>query len=373
MTDNQKKIYFIEVLRGIAPLLVVGYHLVGPLLGAYDFWPGMGLDLFRNGNIGVDIFFIISGFIICYATQKIEVRPLLSFVLRRFFRIYPLLFFCIMFMWFAYASWKPTSDLIRSLLLLHGDYSLPAPFFGYNILYPAWTITYEVMFYTLFLIGMLVSHRNRALITSLIILIIMLSIHFFFKGTVSISGHFSAYSLDMSWMAPALTILGSPMLLEFVFGMFLYNVFMKVGNIESNTFRYLMIGLSILGIYALIHIDTKAHGFTDKGLIAAFIFTSMMFSEMSGVRISFRVTRFLSDISYSLYLTHAIVLAMVLIYLKDHGISEYPKGLFSFIYLMSLCIFVAYITHITIELPFISLGKRLVSYIKSATTPSVGC
>ncbi|MDR7941167.1 acyltransferase [Enterobacter soli] len=372
MTDNQKKIYFIEVLRGVAPLLVVGYHLVGPLLGAYNFWPGMGLDLFRNGNIGVDIFFIISGFIICYATQKSEVNPLLSFVLRRFFRIYPLLIFCILFMWFAYASWKPTSDLIRSLLLLHGDYSLPAPFFGYNMLYPAWTISYEIVFYMLFLLGMAFSHKFRALISSVIILTLMLSIQLIFKGSASISGHFSAYSENMSWMAPILTILGSPMLLEFIFGMFLYKVFTKFGHVKNNTFKYSMIILSVLGIYSLIHIDTKLHGFTDKGLMAAFIFTSMMLAEMSGVRMSFRVTKFFSDISYSLYLTHVIALALVLMALKHIGINDYPKGIVPFVCLMSLCIAVAYITHIAIERPFISIGKRIVSFVKYKESPSMG-
>lgn len=372
MTDNQQKIYFIEVLRGVAPLLVVGYHLPGPLIYSYDFWPGMGLDLFRNGNIGVDIFFMISGFIICYATQKSEARPLLSFVLRRFFRIYPLFLFCIIFMWFAYASWKPSIELIRSIFLLHGDYSLPAPFFGYNMLYPAWTISYEIIFYALFLLGMAFSHKFRALISSVIILTLMLSIQLIFKGSSSISGHFSAYSENMSWMAPILTILGSPMLLEFIFGMFLYKVFTKFGHVKNNTFKYSIIILSVLGIYSLIHIDTKLHGFTDKGLMAAFIFTSMMLAEMSGAKMSFRITKFFSDISYSLYLTHAIVLTLVLIYLKKNGINEYPKGIFSFTCLMSLCIGVSYITHIAIERPFISVGKRLVSYVKYKECPSVG-
>ncbi|AOP85642.1 hypothetical protein BFV64_04385 [Enterobacter kobei] len=372
MTDNQKKIYFIEVLRGVAPLLVVGYHLVGPLLGAYNFWPGMGLDLFRNGNIGVDIFFIISGFIICYATQKSEARPLLSFVLRRFFRIYPLFLFCIIFMWFAYASWKPSIELIRSIFLLHGDYSLPAPFFGYNMLYPAWTISYEIIFYALFLLGMAVSHTKRALITSVIMLTLMFSIQLLFKHSISISGHFSAYSDNMSWMAPILTLIGSPMLLEFIFGMILYKVFTKFGPIKNNAIKYSMMTLSIVGVYFIIHIDTKSHGFTDKGIIAAFIFSSMMFAEMSGAKMSFRITKFFSDISYSLYLTHAIVLTLVLIYLKNNGINEYPKGIFSFTCLMSLCIGVSYITHIAIERPFISVGKRLVSYVKYKECPSVG-
>ena len=121
MTENQQKIYFIEVLRGIAPLLVVGYHAAGSLVNAYASFPMLGLDIFRNGNIGVDIFFMISGFIICYATQKVETRPLLSFVIRRFFRIYPLFLFCLLFVWFSYSSWKPASEFIKSAFLLHSN------------------------------------------------------------------------------------------------------------------------------------------------------------------------------------------------------------------------------------------------------------
>lgn len=372
MNNNQQKIYFIEVLRGVASLLVVGYHLPGPLIHAYEFWPSMGLDLFRNGNIGVDIFFMISGFIICYATKNVEHKPLLSFTLRRLFRIYPLFLFCVLFAWFTYASGKPSSEFIRSALLLHGNYSLPAPFFGYNILYPAWTISFEVIFYAIFLSAMAINHTHRALISSIVMLVSIFGIQLLFKNSVSVSGDFSSYSDKMFWMSPILTLLSSPMFLEFIFGMFLYKAFTKIGPIKNNIIRYLMVTLSIVGVYLMFYINTKTHGLTDKGMIAAFIFISMMVSEMSGVKMSFRVTKFFSDISYSLYLTHAIVLTLVSLYLKKNGISELPKGIITFVCLMSLCIGVSYIAHISIERPFIYIGKKLVAYFKYNKHPSMG-
>lgn len=359
MTENQQKIYFIEVLRGIALLLVVGYHAAGPLVNAYASFPMLGLDIFRNGNIGVDIFFMISGFIICYATQKVETRPLLSFVIRRFFRIYPLFLFCLLFVWFSYSSWKPASEFIKSAFLLHSNYSLRAPFFGYNMLYPAWTISYEILFYSIFLIGMAFSHKWRALITSLIILTSMLAIQLHFKSSISVSGDFSAYSVEMGAFAPVFTMLGSPMLLEFILGMFLFFVFRTFGEIKNNAIKFTMISTSVAGIYLLIHINTKLHGFTDKGLIAAFIFISMMIAEMSGAKMSFRITRFFSNISYSLYLTHSIVLSLSLMYIKSIGYTEYPKGFLFFALLMGTCILISYFSHIFIEKPFILLGKRL--------------
>lgn len=120
-----------------------------------------------------------------------------------------------------------------------------------------------------------------------------------------------------------------------------------------------MISTSVAGIYLLIHINTKLHGFTDKGLIAAFIFISMMIAEMSGAKMSFRITRFFSNISYSLYLTHSIVLSLSLMYIKSIGYTEYPKGFLFFALLMGTCILISYFSHIFIEKPFILLGKRL--------------
>lgn len=85
------KVKSIHYLRGLAALMVVFYHLKATLNNVYA-QKDLGDILFNSGAFGVDLFFIISGFIIFYSTEKKESSMPLKYMLRRFFRIYPLLF-----------------------------------------------------------------------------------------------------------------------------------------------------------------------------------------------------------------------------------------------------------------------------------------
>ncbi|EIR2665175.1 acyltransferase family protein [Escherichia coli] len=65
----QLKLNSIQVMRGIAALMVVGFHYRTSLNGVYA-QTNLGDLLFLNGAFGVDLFFIISGFIIVYSTKN---------------------------------------------------------------------------------------------------------------------------------------------------------------------------------------------------------------------------------------------------------------------------------------------------------------
>lgn len=80
----------IHYLRGIAALLVVLFHFRDKLNNVYT-QKDLGDLLFGGGLAGVDLFFLISGFIIVYSTKKKEINNILFFFVRRAFRIYPLL------------------------------------------------------------------------------------------------------------------------------------------------------------------------------------------------------------------------------------------------------------------------------------------
>ncbi|WP_431642439.1 acyltransferase family protein [Enterobacter mori] len=364
MIENQGKIYFIEVLRGFAALLVVGYHIAGVLMGAYDFWPGMGRDLFRNGNIGVDIFFMISGFIICYATKNKEENYRSNFIIRRFFRIYPLFFICLTIAWLTYNSGYDYTKYLLSATLMQNNYAGKAPFYDYNMLYPAWTIAYEVMFYFIFFISMCFSHRYRSVISMLLLAFLMCAIQLFFKGELSIYGGFSPYDERMGFMAPALTLLGSPLMIEFVIGMICFHVF-NTGLLKHRKYlANIFLMACITSMCLLYFMNLNMHGMTEKGIVAALIFITMMLSEMSGKKINLRVTKFFSDISYSLYITHAMILKYYINYLHSIGEKDYPKGLLSFFAIYIVCILVAYVSHITIERWFIGIGKSLITKLR---------
>jgi peptidoglycan/LPS O-acetylase OafA/YrhL len=99
--------------------------------------------LAAHGASGVDLFFTISGFIVCYVAARPSFTPL-SFLTKRFFRIYPLnvavtLLIVGAVLWGAGGIDEITSDrLIRSLLIL--PQRVPINSAG-------WTLEYEVAFY----------------------------------------------------------------------------------------------------------------------------------------------------------------------------------------------------------------------------------
>ncbi|WP_058962030.1 acyltransferase family protein [Type-E symbiont of Plautia stali] len=78
------KIVSIHYLRGIAALLVVAYH---NKTSGYEASGNQDIFeyLFKGGAFGVDLFFIISGFIIAYSTKENTENNLLNFTLKRLF------------------------------------------------------------------------------------------------------------------------------------------------------------------------------------------------------------------------------------------------------------------------------------------------
>ena len=95
--NNQKILNHIQFLRGISVILVFFYHL--------------NLSYFDYGFLGVDIFFVISGFvitsIISNEIKKTKKFDFYNFYTRRFKRIYPVLFFILTISFFFIIFLQP--------------------------------------------------------------------------------------------------------------------------------------------------------------------------------------------------------------------------------------------------------------------------
>lgn len=157
----REQLHNLQALRGIACLAVVVFHVAGieARFGLY-FSPLRPALWF--GYAGVDLFFVLSGFIIA-TTCRSDVgcpRRLPRYLLRRAWRIYPTF-------WAAYAitalvlgamrtqpldHWPPFSDAARGLLLLPDDWVL-------KTVGVAWTLWFEVMFYAAFGVLFLLPRR----------------------------------------------------------------------------------------------------------------------------------------------------------------------------------------------------------------------
>src|SRR5687767_4316208 len=157
---SDKKLNSIQVLRGIAAMTVVASHLV-PLERKY-FGEQLLPHFFDLGVSGVDLFFVISGFVMVTVTRgRRGGWRTLEFLYSRATRIYPtywFYFFITLCVFLAMPHWVNASenhqaDLWRSFFLFPGQH-LPLVLVG-------WSLILELWFYVVFAGLLLLDERMR--------------------------------------------------------------------------------------------------------------------------------------------------------------------------------------------------------------------
>lgn len=206
MTEYKMKYSYknIQALRGIAVLLVMALHITA-IEKKYS-TDTLLSDFFQIGATGVDIFFLISGFIMATVTAQnrfgFGITHVLTFLALRALRIYPLywlstsavLFFFTLIPSYTIALPAEKYFLLKSYLLLPQE-NLP-------LLSVGWTLVHELYFYLVFSLFLWFSARSR------ILLLIIWSI-------ASCAGY---ALLKPSQEQPWLYILLNPLTLEFTTG-----------------------------------------------------------------------------------------------------------------------------------------------------------
>lgn len=144
------KLEGIQIGRAVAALSVLYFHSWTALVRFPTDSPSPFCPLARLGELGVDLFFGISGFVICLIAAKPGFRPV-EFLTRRVFRIYPLWLLCLGVVAILFAVWRgwQNNETYHETLgyLLYSATLLPTrdlPF--YNI---GWTLQHEMAFYFL--------------------------------------------------------------------------------------------------------------------------------------------------------------------------------------------------------------------------------
>lgn len=157
-----KKYNSIQVLRAFASVAVVLHHVVA--IVKETFGSPLLYGLLRSGFGAVDLFFVISGFIITLTSFRLIGQPahLRAYASKRLFRVYPVYWLVALLLlggvWLA-THYRPAlvavpypfslPNLLRTLLL--------APF-HIPIDLVSWSLSYEIYFYVLF--GLLILNRN---------------------------------------------------------------------------------------------------------------------------------------------------------------------------------------------------------------------
>jgi exopolysaccharide production protein ExoZ len=140
---------YIQILRFLAALAVVAFHVLGAPPKGFEVPDSALTFALSYGGRGVDLFFVISGFVIFYATHSSSLTPA-EFLRRRVERIAPLYFFVIFTVTmlaitlpatFGTPDWYTPRHIIKSLAFISfTDGDMP-------VVYVGWSLEYEMYFY----------------------------------------------------------------------------------------------------------------------------------------------------------------------------------------------------------------------------------
>jgi exopolysaccharide production protein ExoZ len=338
--ETKQKINSIQWLRGFASVIVLICHTNA---ASTDVLKVSAIPLAEYGINGVDIFFVISGFIM-FLTTTANRRPFvpLDFMARRIIRIaptywlYSVLFFGLYFVLpqlfsRAVMTWP---DLLMSIAFIPhynavGDLS--------PIIAIGWTLNFEMFFYIVFCT---VRSRTRHIVMPIAtVFLLIVAGGTAFSPTNAILNSFS-----------------QPILLEFVFGCFVAWIFVNKRRLPSfMTFFLILIGITLSLYLPNIIPDngsTTALGywrFAARGIPAALLVLAVTCGDIRDIW-HVKPMLFLGDISYSLYLTHTLTLRVVFALYKHVQLTG-MMSLLANILAIAIAIAAAVLAYVLIERP----------------------
>jgi exopolysaccharide production protein ExoZ len=326
----------LQAVRGLAAILVLLHHTTNLAVQkqGQQFFNG----IFAPGNMGVDLFFVLSGFIIYYIHHKDigKKDKYKAFLSKRFIRIYPTywivalillpLYFIIPSIGESYS--RNPWYLIKSFLLF--------PQSVHPIVGPGWTLTHEMFFYLIFSLLILIKpkYSKPIFISWLFISFCLFVSSFFFEN--------SHYYLNFIF---------SSLNLEFAFGSLSAFLILRY----NSKFKFLLyFGLISVIISWSIKIFTSVniHEVISWGIPSALIIIGCVSYELDkNVKIP-KIIKYFGDASYSIYLIHGFAL------LAGHYVFKYLDlyryGSLSFLILAIFSLFCGCIFHSIIEKPFLA-------------------
>ena len=324
----------LSMLRGVAALTVCIFHFS---LSEGALQPGFFKDTIAfYGFTGVQLFFIISGFIIPYSMYKksYEFKDIGTFLLKRAIRIEPpYLLSIVLVVVVTYIStlvplYKgPPFYISPSALFLHLGY-LTAIFDKGWISPVYWTLAVEFQFYIFAaLFFPLLAHKKT--IAALFPLLLLAVLHFLQK-------QYSTQETDI-WLQ------------DMVFYCWLFIVGILL-------FRY-MCGLTS-GLVSALLIAICFFMFEIELGVSSLFLTSFGVLSIVFLKRSWVLTDFLGKISYSLYLVHHIMGMKILNLCSRFHLSDLERVVI-FWADIALCIFVAWIFYLIIEKPSLRWAEQL--------------
>jgi len=291
-----QKLDGLEAFRGLAALLVLLHHAFGTVSLPQNFNTVFLGGIFEEGDMGVNLFFVISGFVIAWSNPRDGRRPreVLIYVLRRIARIYPMYWVACLLVLPVY--WKFAPAAIGELTpgrLFHDALLLPWP--QTPMLGVAWTLIYEMMFYLLF-VPMLLNRRAGLMLWAALT-----------------AGILTALAVQWQPENVWLTHLISPYVLEFLAGMAVCLWIRRHPLTPRTAAALVRAGMLLLTAGVLLNyagmlnwVPANLHYALGAAILIMGL-VSLPASAGDGRRAGFRALQILGRYSFSIYLLHMAV------------------------------------------------------------------
>jgi exopolysaccharide production protein ExoZ len=287
-----QRILSIQYLRALAAMTVVVFHALESTTTRFEI-----------GAAGVDVFFVISGFIMASLTFDGDATPA-AFIWRRIIRIVPLYWMATLLALavslvrpnFFHAFDPSLENAALSLLFIpHNSAIGMAP-----VLWQGWTLEYEMFFYALCALGLFLPAANRLkMLCALLVLLITLGAIFQMPG-------------------PLARVYTNPLLLEFMAGVALAGLWRRQAMPRP------ALGAAALVLGICLFAAQGAHVATFSGVrvldwgVPAILLVLGALSLEAAQRVPLsRTGLLLGDASYSIYLAHGFVVAGFIWFFAD--------------------------------------------------------
>jgi len=335
----------IQYLRAVAALMVAYFHVTIQIPAYAATFENHLFGVPRLAN-GVDLFFVISGFIMYVSSPR---GTPVDFLIRRVIRIVPLYWLMTLLLILLHAV-QP--EVFRSVIV-RADFVLKSLFFiPYSptgaggtmepVLVAGWTLNFEMFFYGIFALALFAPLRWRLPAMGLL-----------FVALVA-----AAYGFGALKTIPSLDFLANPRLLEFWGGMALAQMYQKqVLRIPTRAAWCLLAVCFAIMLYGIPFADV-ALGELPRFFVESILPATGTVAAMVSLDASSSVPRLprlahLGDASYSIYLSHPFAFGISRLLwhrFVDASASIAAAAIFA-TFAMAVCLAIALLTYRFVELP----------------------
>ena len=323
---------FVQVLRGLAALSVVMWHgsrFISP------YGTGLGFALFGSGRtMGVDLFFLISGFIMVHTTTSSDgsLRYCRSYFVKRLTRIWPTyvvisVIYVLTASGVAYFSSRDNlRRVVESLTFVPLTNAYPGPVVDFPALAVGWTLNYEMYFYVVFGVSLLFG-RARWLAffawMALTLVVVPVSVGALTLDTVA------THQFDVAYA----NVVTNPIVWLFVAGVVIGLLFHSPLRFPGAASARYALGISLsFVVWQFCSGFRTEHGLLQSGLsLVPFMAVILLASKTLSIDPP-RALVSLGDVSFSLYLVHPLVQEQLTSRFNAAGLNPYASG-FSFLFL----------------------------------------